>query len=268
MAHVDTQTSHRTITAAPAIEGLPPCTLAEGSLRLRFARTAADVDAVMRLRFDVFNCELHEGLTESFATGRDEDDFDAGCHHLMVMDDRSGRLVGTYRLQTSEMAARHRGFYSASEFDLAALPANVRAGAVELGRACVAKDFRNRRALYLLWQGLAAYMTWNRKRFLFGCCSLPGTDIAAARAAREYLVLQGAIHPHLHAAPLAAFAAPKSIAPAGDPELPSLFRAYLRMGAKVLGGPAIDHAFGTTDFFVLLDLTDLSPNTVGMFFGR
>ena len=268
MAHIDIRAGHRSGAAAPALDRLPPCTLAEGSLRLQFARTAADVDAVKRLRFDVFNCELNEGLTESFSTGRDEDEFDAGCHHLMVLDDHSGRLVGTYRLQTSEMAERHRGFYSATEFDLGPLPENVRAGAVELGRACVASDFRNRRALYLLWQGLAAYMTWNRKRFLFGCCSLAGTDVAAARAVRECLVLQGAIHPDLHVSPLPAFVASRSVAPGNPSDLPSLFRAYLRMGAKVVGGPAIDHAFGTTDFFVLLDLTDLSPDTVGMFFGR
>ena len=91
MAHIDIRAGHRSGAAAPALDRLPPCTLAEGSLRLQFARTAADVDAVKRLRFDVFNCELNEGLTESFSTGRDEDEFDAGCHHLMVLDDHSGR---------------------------------------------------------------------------------------------------------------------------------------------------------------------------------
>lgn len=259
-------TPSATLAAPSTAAGIPPCSLAHGGLTLRFARTAEDLDQVMRLRFDVFNRELHEGLAESVATGRDEDRFDAGCHHLMVIDDASERLVGTYRLQTLEMARRHHGFYSATEFDLEALPAYVTTSAVELGRACVARDFRSRRALQLLWRGLAAYLTWNRKHYLFGCCSVPGTDPGVGRTVRDALLLQGAMHPLLRVAALPAFA-PHGDATAFDvPELPSLFRAYLGLGARVCGGPAIDHAFGTTDFFVLLDLKDLAPEVVAKFF--
>src|ERR1700742_419121 len=84
---------------------------------VRFAHTGPELDAVLRLRFEVFNLELGEGLAASFETGRDEDEFDAVCHHLIVLDRNDNQVVGTYRCQTGEMAAA-RGFYSADEFNL------------------------------------------------------------------------------------------------------------------------------------------------------
>ncbi|MFN7930130.1 MAG: GNAT family N-acyltransferase [Blastocatellia bacterium] len=105
-------------------------------------------------------------------TGRDRDAFDAQCHHLMVEDTETDNVVGTYRLQTNEMAAAGNGFYSAGEFDLTALPDDVTLNAIELGRACIAPAHRHTNVLYLLWRGIAAYTLAQRKRYLFGCCSL------------------------------------------------------------------------------------------------
>jgi putative hemolysin len=41
----------------------------------RLAKSLEDIRAAQALRFEVFNLELNEGLSESFATGRDEDPF-------------------------------------------------------------------------------------------------------------------------------------------------------------------------------------------------
>jgi len=38
---------------------------------------------------------------------------------------------------------------------------------------------------------------------------------------------------------------------------PKLLRAYLAIGAKICGPPAIDREFGTIDFLTLLDLRTL-----------
>src|SRR6185436_13849796 len=132
----------------------------------------------LHLRFEVFNLELGEGLDASFLTRRDEDPFDRTCHHLLVEDRASGRIVGTYRMQTSEMAAGACGFYSAGEFTLGSLPREVVAGSVELGRACIAREHRGRPVLFLLWKGLAGYLMHFGKRYLFGCCSLSTQDEA------------------------------------------------------------------------------------------
>jgi putative hemolysin len=65
-------------------QAVPPRSLEEGAYRVRFARSLGELDEVLRLRFEVFNLELGEGLEASFATGRDQDEFDLTCHHLVV----------------------------------------------------------------------------------------------------------------------------------------------------------------------------------------
>ena len=52
--------------------------------RVRFAHGSADLDAICRLRFQVFNLEMGEGLDRSRLSGVDYDRFDAQCQHLMV----------------------------------------------------------------------------------------------------------------------------------------------------------------------------------------
>jgi len=131
-------------------EAVPDASLDDGKYGVRFARTPAELAEVQRLRFEVFNLELGEGLDESYETGLDEDRFDPVCHHLIVTDRRSERIVGTYRMLTSAMAEAHEGFYSAGEFDLDALPPSVIGDAIEIGRACVATEYRNRHVLFLL----------------------------------------------------------------------------------------------------------------------
>jgi len=246
---------------------LPTYETSSGRYSLRFARTAADLDEVLRLRFQVFNLELGEGLDDSYRTGRDTDVLDPFFHHLMIMSRETGEIVGTYRVQTAEMAHDGLGFYSAGEFRLEAIPESVLDASVEIGRACVASDHRNGRVLHLLWKGLAAYLSWNRKRFLFGCCSLPTLDPAVARAAHRHLVENDHMHPSLLVEPQPT--AVCGAAPVGEarvPELPALFLSYLRLGARVCGPPAIDGLFKTTDFLVMLDCDELDPRVHRTFF--
>jgi len=120
-------------TAIPALE------IREGRYLARFARTTEELDAALRLRFDVFNLELGEGLNSSFRTGRDRDQFDEACDHLIVSETETDKVIGTYRMQTSEMAAAGSGFYTATEFDLSRLPSDALTEGIELGRACIAQ---------------------------------------------------------------------------------------------------------------------------------
>lgn len=254
-------------------ENLPGTVSDEGRYSVRFARSAGELDAVQRLRFEVFNLEMGEGLEESYETGRDRDRFDEVCHHLLVIEKAGGMVVGTYRMQTSAMAQRHGGFYSAEEFSLESMPAEVIDDAIEVGRASVAKPYRNRAVLFLLWKGLAAYMQKNRKRFLFGCCSLTSQDSEEGRRVMQYLSQQGHVHPTYRAAPRPGWecypAETESLPCAGveQVKLPQLFKLYLRCGAKVCGPPALDRFFKTIDYLVLLDIEALDANMHAMFFG-
>lgn len=268
------------LQAAPARAGdapypfrlgaLPPAGIRRGRYALRFARTRADLDAALRLRFEVFNLELKEGLASSYLSGLDEDEFDATCHHIVVSDEATGEAVGTYRLRTAETALVAGGFYSAGEFDLSRLPDGVLGAAVETGRACVAREHRGRNVLFLLWQGLAAYLTHNRKRYFFGCCSLASQEPRDGLRALNLLERGGHLHPALSVPPLPGTeCAPEGYFVVDDQtvELPRLFEAYLRFGAKVCGPPAIDRAFKTIDFLVLLDAAAVGERTRRLFFG-
>ncbi|MGH2900949.1 MAG: GNAT family N-acetyltransferase, partial [Solirubrobacteraceae bacterium] len=199
-------------------ERIPDLDVVQGRYALRFARTPAELDAVLRLRFEVFNLELGEGLADSWRSRRDRDAFDALCHHLYVEDRSDGAIIGTYRLQTSEMAAAGAGFYAASEFALDGLPEALRGDSVELGRACIARAHRSSRALLLLWRGLAAYLRWNRKRFLFGCCSLTSQSPAEGWAVHDELRARCALHASLSVAPLPALACARGEALPSLPE--------------------------------------------------
>lgn len=251
----------------PHREGIPAAVVRQGRYRARFATSAADLDALLRLRFEIFNLELGEGLESSFASGRDEDPFDAHCHHLVVEDETSGAIVGTYRMQTAEMAAEGIGFYSAGEFALDALPAEVRSTSVEVGRACIAREHRNRQVLFLLWKGLARYMEANRRRYLFGCCSLTSQDPRDGLALLADLGRRGALHPTIAVPPLPALACDGPL-PADHPapDIPILFRTYLRYGGLVLGAPAIDRAFKTIDYLVLFDVEAMDAESRALFF--
>jgi putative hemolysin len=248
---------------------IPPVEIVEGHYVVRFARTREEIDAALKLRFEVFNLELGEGLAASFATGRDVDEFDAICHHLIVLDADEHKVVGTYRCQTGEMAAA-KGFYSAGEFDFSHLPADVLLDAVELGRACVARSHRNAQVLFLLWKGLAAYVIANRKRYLFGCCSLTSQDVSEGRRVFEMLKESGQLHPTLRVLPKAGFECGTddlSFDQAAEANIPRLFRTYLRFGARACGPPAIDRLFKTIDFLVLFDVEEMAEQWRRGFFG-
>ena len=250
-------------------ELLPEFEAEAGRYVVRFARAAEELDAVLRLRFEVFNLELGEGLDTSFLTRRDEDEFDATSHHLLVAERASGRAVGTYRLRTSDTDVESRGFYSAGEFNLACLPPQVAEESVEIGRACVARKHRNTQVLFLLWRGLAAYLGHNRKRYFFGCCSLAGTDAREGTRVLDYVGRGGHTHPTFYVPPRAGFECEGSNVDAhddGEPSIPKLFRSYLRFGAQVCGPPALDRAFKTTDFFIVFDAEEMDAKTRRLFF--
>ena len=249
-------------------DAIPQREIREGRYCVRFARTRQELDAILKLRFEVFNLELGEGLESSFLTSRDLDEFDDVCHHLIVEDTDSGRIVGTYRTQTGEMAAAARGFYSATEFDLSQLPSGVLEDSVELGRACVASDHRNTQVLFLLWKGLASYVAHNQKRYLFGCCSLTSQDEDEGVRVMELLDREGHLHSVFSVSPRPGFEC-KTNALEHHPEasIPKLFRIYTHYGAKAVGPPAIDRQFKTIDFLVLFDVFEMDAQTRRMFFG-
>ncbi len=233
--------------------------------RARLATGPADVRAAQALRFDVFNMELDEGLSQSYETGLDADPFDAVCDHLII-EAADGNVVGTYRLQTGHRAGKALGYYSEREFDFTPFEP-MRGQMLELGRACIHHHHRNYSVLNLLWQGIARHAQQQGSRYLIGCSSLTSQDARVGLAAYDVLA------PHLapprwrtrprqafdlahDGAPTRSFhrshgnAAP--LAPAA--RIPRLLSAYLALGAAICGPPAIDREFKTIDFLTWIDI--------------
>lgn len=246
---------------------LPALTLEAGRYRMRFATTLAERETLLRLRYEVFNLELGEGLDHAYLTGKDEDAFDRMCHHLLVEETETGTVVGTYRLQTQEMAQRGAGFYSATEFNFADMPAAVLNNGVELGRACIAQHHRCLPVLHLLWRGIGAYLVANEKRYLFGCCSLTSQDPAEGDRVFRYLADRSLLHPTIRVRPLPDFACvpEAAVGQIATAAVPRLMRVYLNFGASVCSAPAIDRAFKTIDYLVLLDVATLDAPTAAFF---
>jgi len=235
----------------------------QGSYQLRLASNEADRIAAFRLRFLVFNLELNEGLEAAYATGQDTDEFDSVCDHLIVEHSGTGKIVGTYRLQTGATASANAGFYSEREFDCSPYK-QMGNSVIELGRACVHRDHRSSDVLYLLWRGIAQYAIHHGGRYLIGCSSLSSQDpahgTAVFEAMREHLTdLQ------LRTTPQPAFAMPLRSTENVSGKIPKLLRAYLAVGAKICGPPAIDRDFKTIDFLTLMDLETLHPRVRARF---
>lgn len=220
---------------------------------VRLAQNAEEVRRAQRLRFEVFNLELNEGLVESHFTGLDVDLFDNVCDHLIVEHVPTDKIVGTYRLQTGARAAAKIGYYSEREFDFTPYE-SLRGEMIELGRACVHAEHRNFNLLHLLWRGIARYACERNARFLIGCSSLTSQDPMEGVAMYEQLRGKHLARPKWRTVPHAAFGVDVDLVLASCTPPPKLMRAYLSIGAKICGPPAMDREFGTIDFLTLLDL--------------
>jgi putative hemolysin len=237
--------------------------LRASNLGVRVATTASEVDAVQALRYRVFYEEMGARADpETLALRRDVDRFDAVADHLIVVDHDLGEgpsaVVGTYRLIRRAAALRIGHFYSADEYDIGVLLG--RGGELlELGRSCVEARYRTRGTLQLLWRGIAAYVFRHRIDLMFGCASLPGTDLDALAPQLTYLA-----HWHLAPPELRPCALPQRYVPmlCMDPGaidrravlngLPPLVKGYLRLGGFVGDGAVIDRQFNTTDVCVVV----------------
>src|SRR6185437_6509878 len=109
-----------------------------------------------KLRFQIF---FKEGSASAnrigMLAGRDFDEYDTYCDHLLVIDHAAGAsVVGTYRLLRQSIAKHRRGFYSSREFDLGPLLGrHPQLQFLELGRSCVLSQYRSKRTMELLWLG-------------------------------------------------------------------------------------------------------------------
>jgi putative hemolysin len=241
----------------------------KGHFIVKLAEYYEELENALSLRFEVFNRELNEGLDSSYISGMDRDNYDDYCDHLIVIDTRCRKVVGTYRLLLGSVAEHNIGYYSEDEFDMAAIR-TLGGEKLELGRSCVHKDYRNSGVINLLWAGIARYVEMYNVRHLFGCGSLHTNDPVEVsmvysymntfhRASAEFTVFPVR---KLYGVCLSCIVEQKT---AFD-RLPPLIKGYLRLGAFICGEPAYDDVFGTTDLFLLLETGKLFSRYKRRFF--
>lgn len=233
-----------------------------GQYVIRTAENYHDLVQVLRLRHEVFYCEL---LHRRKWLGLDRDRFDFLCDHLMICkhENNTERVVGTYRLNSSLFSGE---FYSATEFDISpilALPGTK----LELGRACVHRDFRSSVVLMLLWRGLSQYAAQTGTQYVFGCSSLKLQKTYHLIHLHTHLMRRHLAPGELRTRPLARFRVkflemmdpPAMVDEAIVREnLPPLMALYFKSGAWICGTPAYDKAFRCFDYLTLLDMQHLS----------
>ncbi|MBX3531375.1 MAG: GNAT family N-acetyltransferase [Rhizobiaceae bacterium] len=259
---------------AAIAQGLPLGRIA--SLEVRLARTPVEIEAAQRVRYRVFYEEMGARAGEALAIDRrDADRFDAICDHLLVIDTALpggdlDRIVGTYRLLRDEVARANAGFYSVDEFELEALVARHPGRRfMELGRSCVLPEYRSKRSIGVLWQGIWAYVNHHGIDVMAGCASFPGTVPAAHAEALSFLAHHCRPAPEWDVRAVAGRHTAMDLMPkeavnmrAALNALPPLIKGYLRLGAKIGDGCVIDHEFRTTDVFVILPVDAISQRYI------
>ena len=256
------------------LHGLPQTLARSGQFELKLAVTKKEISKAQKLRYRVFFEEGH-AIPDAYTRLRRRDicRFDSICDHLIVVDHASPKrkVVGCYRLLRQEVAQANGGFYSAQDFDIAPLLArHSDKRFLELGRSCVAVEYRGKRVLELLWRGLWIYASHHACDVMIGCASLPGSDANLHQGALAFLRDHAAAPAEWRASALPArranvIAETQVEARRTLAALPPLVKGYLRVGAYFGDGAVIDREFGTTDVLVIVPMDRIDPRYVDHF---
>lgn len=247
---------------APAVQ-----TTKASPISVTWARHQDEVKEAQRLRYKVFAEEMGARLKPS-NEGLDVDIFDNFCEHLLVRDNETLKVIGTYRALPPHQAKQMGCLYSDSEFDLTRLR-HLRHKMVEVGRSCVHRDYRSGGVIMALWSGLGQYMKKNNYEVMLGCASVQMGDgghyaasLAKILSTEQHLTdIEYRVFPRL-ALPVEELNSSLEVEP------PALIKGYLRLGAKICGNPAWDPDFNTADFLTMLRLDDIHPRYAKHFLGN
>lgn len=238
-----------------------PIRIERGGFIIKTAENKEELSKALKLRHEVFYREL---LDRKRLFGIDVDKFDFLCDHLIVIDKKADCFIGTYRLISSLFSKK---FYSQTEFNIDAI-LDLAGNKLELGRACVHRDYRTGSTFSLLWRGITDYMRKTDTRYLFGCSSVKTVDTRHIAALHTFFKGDHSAPARLRVTPRRKFAIRRFDALVNDLSdqevsaaaglVPPLINWYFRNGAQVCGEPALDKKFKCADFLTLFNIEDLS----------
>ncbi len=223
---------------------------------VRLAQTADEVAASIALRQSVFFDHIAEALRPGWEL-RDE-----VAHHLIVLE--NNQVIGTVRLLNSQYVSTNELFYSAQYYQLGHLLKNSQC-AVELSRFCISPTARNGHVLLLLWRAGLKYLKAVNADLMFGSCSFTGQDAQVHAPVLQYLAQQRLAPQSLALTPTQSHALPlsslQSTQPFAKDEIPTLLRAYLKLGARVSDHYYIDPVFNSTFVMIYVEGMQLNQPT-------
>jgi putative hemolysin len=235
-----------------------------GPYLIKTAETQHELIESFKLRYEVF----HQEFRNVDDVGLDLDKYDHSFDHLIIQHKESQKIIGTYRLSLIKKVAAS---YTAGEFDIRDLVGS-KENFLELGRACIHKDFRKGAIVLLLWRGIAEYMNKSGATALFGCSSLKISRTRDAALVYKYLQEQNHTSEEFKASPKGSYIMRDfdiwymyfgnsltyyQVEEAAE-LVPSLLRSYLKLGAKIICEPAYDEEFFCVDLLTVLKKADLS----------
>lgn len=236
--------------------------LRKGRYAARFAETDADLRAAQALRHLCF-VETPGGPHR--VGGLDADQFDERCHHVLVEEVRSGRLVCCFRLLPMRTGSEIGESYSAQFYGLDALR-DFTGPMVEMGRFCIHPEVEDADILRVAWGAMTQYVDENGVEMLFGCSSFQGTEADTYLDAFDMLTER-------HLAPLRWL--PRVKAPrvfrfaerlrrpfdrkVAMRRMPPLLKTYLVMGGWVSDHAVVDAEMNTLHVFTGLEIAAIPP---------
>ncbi len=222
----------------------------------------ADLREIFRLRYEVFFREFAGRGNKFSFFPFDLDLHDFVCDHLAVKEKSSGKIVATYRLLFQE-EGEARNFYTGGEFDLTSFR-KLRGNKLELGRACVHKEYRSGVVISLLWKGLCQYAKKTHTKYMFGCSSLCRKEFASLPFIKEQLQKRNAVVENFDVPVQSKYSLENyndlnlpSVISETHRSMPSLINMYLLAGAKLGKEIAYDEEMDCLDFFTVLDFHHL-----------
>lgn len=236
-----------------------------GRYHVRFAQSPEDLRAAQALRWLCFVAR-DDQRADTPQDGLDHDDHDLLCHHLLIEETNSGRLVCCFRFLHFANGRDIANSYSAQYYNLSRLQ-DFSGPMVEIGRFCIHPAYRDPDILRLAWAAMTDYVDSTGVEMLFGCSSFIGTEPDAHAEAfamlKEHHLAPRRWWPRVKAPMVFRFARALRLRKP-DPKramaaMPPLLRSYLAMGGWVSDHAVVDPALRTMHVFTGLEVRTIPP---------
>lgn len=236
-----------------------------GNFTVKTAQSSDELREILKLRHQIF---IEEGLGSSRFMQLDFDKFDLVADHILLIDNAEDKVIGTYRILSSDLV---KTFYSATEFVMDRFLREALGLKLELGRACIDKDYRKGSAIHLIWKGLGRYACLTSADYFFGCTSIKTQSYSQMQDMMEalgdaYSAKGYGIKPRFK---FRFYPERLGLELYQDPHelVPVLLSSYIKAGAKVYGEPAYDRDFKCFDLFTCLNFKELPDKYMKKYLG-